>query len=56
MELFLLFYGVTLQIGGNIASASITGSLVNSSINVDCVTLSSGVGDAVSAFLGGGPV
>ena len=40
VEFFLLFYGVTLQIGGNIASASITGSLVNSSINIDCVTLS----------------
>ena len=47
---------VTLQIGGNIAYASITGSLANSSINVDYVTLYSGVGDAVSAFFGGGPV
>lgn len=47
---------VTLQIGGNIAYASITGSLANSKVNVDIITLYSGFGDAISAFFGGGPV
>lgn len=47
---------ITLQIGGNIAYASITGSLANKPVSVDMVTLYSGIGDAVSAFFGGGPV
>lgn len=47
---------ITMQIGGNIAYASITGSLANRPTNVDYVTLYSGLGDAVSAFFGGGPV
>lgn len=47
---------ITMQIGGNIAYASITGSLANRATNVDYVTLYSGIGDAVSAFFGGGPV
>lgn len=47
---------VTLQIGGNIAYASITGSLADKPVNIDLVTLYSGLGDAVSAFFGGGPV
>lgn len=47
---------VTLQIGGNIAYASITGNLANKPVNIDLVTLYSGIGDAVSAFFGGGPV
>lgn len=47
---------VTLQIGGNIAYASITGSLANKAVNIDLVTLYSGLGDAISAFFGGGPV
>jgi len=47
---------ITLQIGGNIAYASITGSLANKPINVDLVTLYSGIGDAVSSYFGGGPV
>lgn len=47
---------ITLQIGGNIAYSSITGSLAKSAVNVDHVTLYSGVADAVSAFFGGGPV
>lgn len=47
---------VTLQVGGNIAYASITGSLANSEVNVDLITLYSGIGDAISAFFGGGPV
>ncbi|MDR1376408.1 MAG: NCS2 family permease, partial [Synergistaceae bacterium] len=47
---------ITLQIGGNIAYASITGSLANAPTNVDHVTLYSGIADAVSAFFGGGPV
>ena len=47
---------VTLQIGGNIAYASITGGLANRPVNVDLVTLYSGLADSVSAFFGGGPV
>ncbi len=47
---------VTLQIGGNIAYASITGGLANKAVNIDYVTLYSGIGDSVSAFFGGGPV
>ncbi|MDU5083393.1 NCS2 family permease [Tissierella carlieri] len=47
---------VTLQIGGNIAYSSITGSIANKPVNVDAVTLYSGIADAVSAFFGGGPV
>lgn len=47
---------VTLQIGGNIAYSSITGSLANTPVNIDAITLYSGIGDAVSAFFGGGPV
>lgn len=47
---------VTMQIGGNIAYARITGDLANRPTNVDLVTLYSGLGDAVSGFFGGGPV
>lgn len=47
---------VTLQIGGNIAYASITGSLANTPVNIDKITLYSGIGDSVSSFFGGGPV
>lgn len=47
---------ITMQIGGNIAYASITGNLANRPTNVDYVTLYSGIGDAISAFFGGGPV
>ena len=47
---------VTLQIGGNIAYSSITGSLANAPVNIDAITLYSGLGDSVSAFFGGGPV
>ncbi|GHV33378.1 xanthine/uracil permease [Synergistales bacterium] len=47
---------ITLQIGGNIAYASITGNLAKTATNVDYVTLYSGIGDAISAFFGGGPV
>jgi len=47
---------VTLQIGGNIAYASVTGSLANATVNVDQITLYSGIGDAVSAYFGGAPV
>ncbi len=47
---------ITLQIGGNIAYASITGSLANKPVNIDMVTLYSGIGDAISSFFGGGPV
>lgn len=47
---------VTLQIGGNIAYASITGNIANHAVDVDKVTLISGIADAISAFFGGGPV
>lgn len=47
---------VCLQIGGNIAYSGITGSIADTPVNVDHVTLYSGVADAVSAFFGGGPV
>lgn len=46
----------TLQIGGNIAYAGITGGLANQAVNVDHVTVYSGLGDSVSALFGGGPV
>ncbi len=46
----------TLQVGGNIAYASITGGLAGRGVNVDYVTIYSGIGDAVSALFGGGPV
>jgi AGZA family xanthine/uracil permease-like MFS transporter len=47
---------VCLQIGGNIAYAGITGNIAQRGVNVDHVTLYSGLGDAVSGFFGGGPV
>jgi AGZA family xanthine/uracil permease-like MFS transporter len=45
-----------MQIGGNIAYSGITGKIANASVNVDHVTLYSGLADAASAFFGGGPV
>lgn len=47
---------ICMQIGGNIAYAGITGNIAKTSVNVDHVTLYSGLADAVSAFFGGGPV
>jgi AGZA family xanthine/uracil permease-like MFS transporter len=47
---------ITLQIGGNIAYGSITGSIANTPVNVDHITLYSGIADTVSALFGGGPV
>ncbi len=47
---------ICLQVGGNIAYAGITGNIAGTPVNVDHVTLYSGIGDAVSAFFGGGPV
>lgn len=47
---------VTLQIGGNIAYASVTGGMANAAVDVDKVTLYSGLADSASAFFGGGPV
>ncbi|SCG82892.1 putative MFS transporter, AGZA family, xanthine/uracil permease [Proteiniborus sp. DW1] len=47
---------VTLQIGGNIAYASVTGSIAGAAVDVDKITLYSGLADSASAFLGGGPV
>lgn len=47
---------ITLQVGGNIAYGSITGSIANTPVNVDRITLYSGIGDALSALFGGGPV
>lgn len=46
----------TLQIGGNIAYASITASIAGAPVNVDQVTVYSGIASAVSALFGGGPV
>ena len=46
----------TLQVGGNIAYASITAGIAGSPINVDQVTVYSGIASAVSALFGGGPV
>ncbi len=46
----------TLQIGGNIAYASITASLANAEANIDAVTIYSGLADSVSSFFGGAPV
>lgn len=47
---------VTMQIGGNIAYSSVTGSIANKPVNVDAITLYSGIADAISAYFGGGPV
>ncbi len=47
---------ICLQIGGNIAYAGITGNIAKTPVNVDHVTLYSGLADAASAFFGGGPV
>lgn len=47
---------VTMQVGGNIAYSSVTGSLAKTSVNVDYITLYSGLADSISAFFGGGPV
>ena len=46
----------TLQIGGDIAYSSITGSIANKPVNVDFITIYSGLADLASAFFGGGPV
>ncbi|MEW6622779.1 MAG: NCS2 family permease [Bacillota bacterium] len=46
----------TLQIGGNIAYGSITGNLAQSSVNIDHLTIYSGLASAGSALFGGGPV
>ncbi|MCI2059050.1 MAG: NCS2 family permease [Oscillibacter sp.] len=46
----------TLQIGGNIAYAGVTGQLAAQKVNVDFVTIYSGLADAASALFGGGPV
>lgn len=47
---------MTLQIGGNITYASITAGMSGAPVNVDIVTVYSGIASAVSAFFGGGPV
>lgn len=46
----------TLQVGGNIAYATITAGLAGGEANVDAVTVYSGIADSISAFFGGGPV
>lgn len=51
-----IFAMCTLQIGGNIAYAGVTGTLAGQSVNTDFVTIYSGLGDAVSALFGGAPV
>ncbi len=47
---------VTLQVGGNIAYATITGDIAERAVNVDHVTVYSGIASALSALFGGGPV
>ncbi|MGB9867541.1 MAG: NCS2 family permease [Bacillota bacterium] len=47
---------ICMQIGGNIAYAGITGNIAKRVVNVDHVTLYSGIADALSSFFGGGPV
>ena len=46
----------TLQIGGNIAYATITAGLAGGKANVDAITVYSGIADSASSFFGGGPV
>ena len=46
----------TLQIGGNIAYATITAGIAGETANVDAITVYSGLADSASAFFGGGPV
>ena len=46
----------TLQIGGNIAYATITAGIAGTQANVDAVTVYSGLADMASSFFGGGPV
>ena len=45
-----------LTIGANIAFGNITGGMANANMNVDHLTVYSGLADAVSALFGGGPV
>lgn len=45
-----------LTIGANIAFGNITGSMSGAQMNVDHLTVYSGLADAVSALFGGGPV
>ena len=45
-----------LTVGANIAFGSITGGIAGASQNVDHLTISSGLADAVSALFGGAPV
>lgn len=47
---------VTLQIGGNIAYGSITAGLANVSIDIDHLTVYSGIASVASAGFGGAPV
>jgi AGZA family xanthine/uracil permease-like MFS transporter len=46
----------TLQIGGNIAYATITAGIAGDKANVDAITVYSGLADSASSFFGGGPV
>lgn len=45
-----------LTIGANIAFGGITGGIANSSVNVDHLTIYSGLADSISALFGGAPV
>ena len=47
---------MTLQIGGNITYASITAGMSGAPVNVDIVTVYSGIASGISALFGGGPV
>lgn len=47
---------LALEIGGNIAYSKVTAQMAHSTLNVDHITLSSGIGDMLSGFLGGSPI
>jgi len=47
---------VCLTVGANIVFGNITGSIANSSVNIDHLTIVSGLADTFSGLFGGGPV
>jgi len=47
---------ICLTIGANIVFGNITGSIANTSVNVDHLTIVSGLADTLSGLFGGGPV
>ena len=47
---------VCLNIGSNISFGAITGSMANTSVNIDHLSVISSLADMVSSFFGGAPV